>query len=155
MTTKPKPLLVGELNPYGSNPAFALYPLPEWASGARLCKILGLARWEYLDRFERVNLLRAEDIAPRNGAPKFWSLPLAREAAKKLLDQPTRTLILLGAQVATAFGLKREQALLHRDFGANRHTVIMLPHPSGRNRVWNDPTYIERVRELLKTEGVL
>lgn len=152
---QPKPLLVGELNPYGSNPAFALYPLPEQASGGRLCKILGLTRVEYLDKFDRIDLLRAEDIAPRKGMFKTWSIPLARAAARKLLDQPTRTLILLGARVAAAFGLKREQALLHRDFGTNQHTVITIPHPSGRNRAWHDPTYVERVRELLRAENIL
>ena len=40
--TSSRPILVGMNNPYGADPAMALYPLPERASGGRLARILGL-----------------------------------------------------------------------------------------------------------------
>lgn len=126
-----KPLLVGEVNPYGADPAMALYPLPEDASGGRLARILGLSRGEYLRRFDRVNLC--------TGA---WSIRAAREASYRLrVEGPPK--ILLGQKVAAAFG-----------FPAGPHfgkvgNFYFLPHPSGRNRIWNRPGAQEKARELL------
>lgn len=66
-----KPLLVGEANPYGGDPAYALYPYPRGCSGHRLCeKVMGLTDREYLDCFERVNL-----------CPTKWSMRQARARA--------------------------------------------------------------------------
>ena len=65
-------LLVGESNPYGADPEFALFPLPERASGARLQEILRLSTGEYLRRHDRVNLC----------AEGKWSGPLARQSAQ-------------------------------------------------------------------------
>jgi hypothetical protein len=132
-----KPLLVGEMNPYGADPAYALYPLPEGASGHRLQVILGLSRDEYLSWFDRCNLLL--------GGPR-WSAPRAREAAS-LLKHDRR--ILLGAKVAAAHGLdlrghmfqplslRRENYLYVKDL-----RVLVLPHPSGLNRLWNESANI-------------
>lgn len=70
-----KPLLVGEANPYGSDPAFALYPSPPGCSGDRLCRlVMGLDPDDYLERFERANL-----------CPRRWSLAEARTRAADLL----------------------------------------------------------------------
>jgi hypothetical protein len=53
-----KPLLVGEVNPYGGDPYYALYPAPDGCSGHRLCYlILGMRREDYLESFERINLV--------------------------------------------------------------------------------------------------
>jgi uracil-DNA glycosylase len=138
-----RPLLVGESNPYGASPEFALYPLPEHASGARLARILGLSRTQYLRAFDRVNLLQCSK----------WSARLAREAAS-LLDatRPSeQVFVLLGARVCSAFGGTGE-SLCEVRTGCGR-TAVLLPHPSGRNRVWNEPGTVERARALV--EGLL
>lgn len=68
-----RPLLVGEANPYGGDPSFALYPSPPWCSGERLCRlVLGLDPDEYLGRFDRQNL-----------CPRSWHLPAARARAEE------------------------------------------------------------------------
>ena len=136
--------LVGESNPYGSNPYYALYPLPAHATGGRLAKVLGLAADEYLDRFERRNLL----VGSR------WSVPEARRAAVALLREldTCDRLVLLGARVAAAFGVPFRENLcavwwleVGHDHRRPRWTLV-LPHPSGRSREWNDPEMRGRVR---------
>ena len=131
------PLLLGESNPYGADPGFALYPEPRRASGNRLRRILGLSDEEYLAAFDRANLLDG----PR------WSAPRAREAALALgAGRPERTpFILLGAKVAAAFGLR------FRPFSraAVVRRLLVLPHPSGRSSGWRAPEAPERAREAV------
>ena len=147
-----KPLLVGEANPYGSDPYFALYPDPPNSAGGRLCrKVLGLAEDDYLERFDRVNL-----------CPRTWSWKQARARAADIVLERRGTgapVVLLGAKVAAAFGLS------FRPFsfvgggglgmldGIPRH--VMLQHPSGRSRAWNFPGAYERAREVLRGAGAL
>jgi hypothetical protein len=134
------PLLVGEANPYGADPRYALYPYPERASGHRLATlILGLTPHEYLRRFERVNL-----------CPQKWSMKVARPRALELeaANPYRRPFVLLGRKVADAFGLDipffSGYAL---DGGPFKYYLI--PHPSGLCREWNAPDAVQRARLLL------
>jgi len=134
-----RPLLVGEVNPYGPDPQYALWPDPPGCAGHRLCHlILDMGQREYLRAFDRVNLCL--------GA---WSTRQAREAASKILRRTPRPLILLGAKVADAFLPKSFQPFavvsVDPDFQA-----VMLPHPSGRSRLWNDSANILRARSLVE-----
>ena len=146
-TWDPRPLLVGECNPYDllrADPRLDLYPLPPRSAGARLARILGLSPHEYLRRFARVNLCRGE-----------WSALLARDQARELVwsaqEHGGRPFILLGARVSAAF------RCAFQPFGTAAVTadlfstveVFMLPHPSGRSRLWNEEGSQERARLLL------
>lgn len=135
-----KPVLVGEYNPYGSNPRFALFPNPRSSAGGRLCyDIFGMNAAEYLRSFDRMNLL---EIAK-------WSASLARSRAASLLtDNPGRTFILLGSNVCKAFGFE------FKPFSSDARLVppgriIRLPHPSGRCLLWNAPDAAETARRLV------
>lgn len=128
----PKPLLIGEANPYGNRPEFALYPLPPNASGGRLARILGLSRTEYLRRFDRVNLC----CGP-------WRIRTARAAASDLRAARGTPLVLLGAKVCSAFGLP------YAPFTVVEGQLYLLPHPSGLNRAWADREAVPRARHLL------
>lgn len=158
-----KPLLVGEANPYGADPRYALYPLPARASGHRLCTlVMGLGLREYLERFDRVNL-----------CPGRWSAPVARVRARELLAEQGRArIVLLGSKVCGAFGVPYEpfcafirsgdleitwlREVLHYapDLG-NARAVVVLPHPSGICRAWNHPAAFAMAREALSAAGVL
>ncbi len=143
-----RPLLVGESNPYGSNPKYALYPNPEHSAGGRLCfKVMGLTQREYLERFDRVNLC----------AVGKWSMKAAKERAALLVafGEPS-PVVLLGAKVCGAFFLKFEpfksfQVVCH----AKSRLCVILPHPSGLSRAWNEPGAFERARAVLREAGVL
>lgn len=137
-----KPFIVGENNPYGPDPHFALYPAPKGCAGWRLCHlVLQLRPHEYMARFERRNLL----------AQTRWSVVDARAAAGKLAEEiGDGKVILLGAKVCAAFRLDFEP------FTVVRGKAAILPHPSGLSRAWNDPAAFERaratVRELIGDE---
>lgn len=146
-----KPLLVGEVNPYGADPEMALYPLPENAAGGRLARILGLSRTEYLRRFDRVNLCSG-----------YWTIQEARCSARRIAverwNRPPEdrgAVIALGKKVQRAFteldGWQVPGVLpkLGRVLG-NGIVWYFLPHPSGRNKIWNRPGMREKARELLK-----
>lgn len=112
-----KPLLVGEDNPYHSDPAYALYPLPTTSAGGRLCSvIMGLRRTEYLRRFDRVNL-----------CDERWRQTDARRRAAEILEQDRPAIVLLGAKVCTVFGVPFEPfTLLDR---ASRAGPGLPPEP--------------------------
>lgn len=139
-----RPLLVGELNPYGADPKYALYPLPEGASGDRLCRlVMGLQRAEYLRRFDRVNLCVGK-----------WSMKAARSEAQRIYDDPPRRIVLLGRKVAAAFGFGAA-APPFSSMRAGEAAIVLLPHPSGLCREWNEPGAFDRARAVLRETGVL
>jgi hypothetical protein len=140
--------LVGEHNPYGQDPYYALYPDPPGSAGGRLCRALGMGENEYLDTFKRRNLLHTER----------WSAPKAREAARRILDEcePGDALVLLGGKVSTAFGydfaascfvVQSIAHLLERDRALS---ALVVPHPSGLSRRWAEPGTATQVRGLVE-----
>ena len=151
-----KPLLVGEANPYGGDPEYALYPLPLRASGDRLCTlVMGLERRDYLDRFDRVNL-----------CPERWSAPLSRKNAEIIQrERAGGVVVLLGSKVCAAFGFEYKPfTVTERWYGhggaapaaaGSSTRFVLLPHPSGLCRVWNEPDAFRRARAALLAGGVL
>lgn len=150
-----RPLLVGELNPHRSDPRLALYPYPPGCAGARLQeKVLGVSMREYLRRYDRVNL-----CCGRYTTAEARAVAAAlRERMERWADSEPRgrsraVAVLLGAKVSAAFGLDfvpfRVMAM------SGRWRAVQLPHPSGRNRMWNDPAAIERARAALREAGAL
>lgn len=128
--------IVGENNPYGSDPYFAMYPRPENSAGGRLCRlVLQIPEAQYLRDFERRNLLQQ---------PK-WSVVDARAAATKLSEEIAESkVILLGAKVCAGFRLD------FRPFTIIRGKVAILPHPSGLCRMWGEPGAFDRGRDVVR-----
>lgn len=146
-----KVLLVGESNPYGADPYYALYPAPDGCAGHRLCTlIMDLPRAQYVKRFDRVNLCAGE-----------WSLKAARARMEELwqeaveLERPA--IVLLGRKVAEAFrapGVESPQPFT-LEHNCTDTAIVSLPHPSGLCREWANPGAYERAREVLRRAGVL
>ena len=137
--------LVGEDNPFGSDPDFALYCHPPGCSGDRLRRILGLPEHQYL-ALHRKNLCDGT-----------WSKPRAKARALELLDPhaPWQVMVLLGRKVTETF----ERVALDGEplvpFAfkpcSPGMTLISLPHPSGRNAAaWSAPNALVRTREILR-----
>lgn len=135
-----RPILVGEDNPYGGDPYFALYPAPDGCSGHRLCcNILCMSRDDYLLEFQRANLCDSR-----------WSAREARLRAAELVKTNFR-IITLGKKVASAFGLDfapfcETATEVREGWSVSVSSVLMLPHPSGRCRTWNEPGAFRRAR---------
>ena len=154
----PRPLLVGEVNPYGSNPDYALWPYPEHASGSRLCRlVMGLQPVDYLRRFDRANLCEGR-----------WSLKLAREAALGLLSaRRGGPIVLCGQLVCAAFRVpfapttvwqlaweEGESEPRLAAWAGSGWPLVILNHPSGRCRAWNEPGAFAAARVTLAAAGI-
>lgn len=145
-----KPLLVGECY---DGECLGL----DTPSGFRLCAIMGVDPDDYLERYVRRNL-----------CSEAWEHVAAVAAAKRIaVNAMYRTgpdrIVLLGRRVADAFkdaldsmgaaGLARLELLEGYccvGWAKDREVVfVVLPHPSGKSRVWNDPKALKRARALL------
>lgn len=125
--------LVGEVNPYGGDDHYAMYPAPDGCSGHRLCcLVLGMYRNEYLDCFLRTNL-----------CVRSWSMPQAVERARQLRKNAGR-LVLCGAKVARAFMVRYDPFTCHED-----DRILVFPHPSGLCRTWSVPGTIDLARATM------
>lgn len=158
-----KILFLGEDNPVSSAPEHALFPYPEGCAGERFCNaILGVTRHTYLATW-RTNLCvggwdRSDAIARAHDL--FFTA-----------SRPWNTIVLLGAKVMDAFTrmlkpsapklkLKpftttlldmrgRVDAVGKRQLDEDV-VLVSLPHPSGRNFVWNEPRCAVQARALLR-----
>lgn len=122
-------------------PRYALYPVPVGCTGYRLWEMTGLPTSQYI-KLDRRNLL---DYWPgRQGQGDKFPVRAAREAAEAMT--PTlagKRVLMMGKGVAQAFGIEDPPLLRW----ATRITNLVprcsfrwavLPHPSGRNRWYND-----------------
>lgn len=137
-------LLVGEDNPYGSEPEFALYCYPPGCSGYRLRRILGLPQHQYLG-LHRTNLCDGS-----------WSKPRAKERAWELLspEAPWRVIVLLGRKVTETFEKVALDDVPLVAFSSRPccpgMTLVSFPHPSGRNAALWNPKARDRARQILR-----
>lgn len=134
-------------NPYEPDQRYALYPNPPGSAGYRLCyTILGLDERTYLSSFNRRNTMAGE-----------WSIKIARAGALSLYEEVSagHTVVLLGRQVWAAWHslmyLHRPKPKLHpfEVFEVPKLKYVLLPHPSGLCREWDDSVNIRRAREVI------
>lgn len=101
-------------------------------SGRRLCEIAGWEWLTYLRRTERHNIFYTPQYA--------WSRWKAEDRTEELIPLfEGRRVVLLGAKVAEAFRLQSldDYEWVQNPFNLHSAAVARVPHPSGRNRVWN------------------
>lgn len=149
-------LLIGQAPGPRTDPELPLYPIPSTSTGGRLARLMGLRRWEYLSLFDRMNLLPYHPGRHRRD-DKFPMVP-ARLAARVLLPLLAgRRVVLVGRGVAKAFGVGSE----FHEWGTLRvgkpcavtrcrgtAVVAVVPHPSGRNYWYNDPSNVLVAQEF-------
>lgn len=133
-----KPLLIGQAPGPNSDPEEPL----AGRCGARLADLCGLSEKAFLDHFERVNLLRKFPGKAAKG--DAFPVDLARKTAVDLLifGRLNRTVVMLGGNVARAFGFPSTGLEFFRWNMIDGSPLIRLafcPHPSGVSLWWNDP----------------
>ncbi len=145
----PRPLFVGEC-PGGMADDSAkryspLFPYPHGSAGYHLYELTGLRnRALYLNHSDRVNLIPVPMAC--------WPVRDARRAAQNLEHGGLlrdRLVILCGARVQAAFGLKDQLAPFMVSRGQAGDMAIM-PHPSGRCRLWGNPAIVAACREFMR-----
>jgi uracil-DNA glycosylase len=151
-----RPLLLGESPSPGGDPT-----LPFGGRIAdRLSSVMG---WEYdpydeyptpYDRlryyFDTLNVIeQAEDADPWSNAfaSRRWTRWLKGQA--RLRAVPT-VVVACGRRAARAIGAgDRDYYEWPSSWTGQLYESVVIPHPSGRNRLWNDPVTGERVRVAL------
>lgn len=124
--------LVGMNNPHSADPRFALAPHPRGVAGHNLWRmtneVCGVPRAQYMRTLHRINLCVGEDYDPT----------AARDAAEKLWPMLEGTrVILLGDAVRKSCWLPKLE--LFNWYERDGVKWCQLPHPSGLNRLYNDP----------------
>lgn len=160
-----RPIIVGMNNPRSLAPEHVLYPWPPGCAGHRLWQMFydacGATMSQYRDAFERRNLM----VGP-------WLAQVARVAASSMLPGLAgRDVVLLGEEVRRAFGVV-PRLPWPRDLQSSWDwspapgeveptRFYVLPHPSGRNLLYNDPavrrevgTVLAHLRALRASEGL-
>ena len=113
----------------------------------RLLSLLEMTREEYLRTFDRTNLLHKCQGRGRRG--DLWDPIAARDAADTMIrtqDEPRR-IILLGKRVGAAFV---PNTMYFQWWKAGRHSVVVVPHPSGRNAWFNSPANRRTFRDWMR-----
>lgn len=137
-----KPLLIGEAP---SKNEVTERPL-EGRIGKRLAACCNLTLEDFLRYFDRVNLLHVRQDSKEKGF-EFDAKAAAAEACRLRKEWPSgRTVILLGRRVAEAFGVPQTPYFERR---IHDHDFYVVPHPSGLNRWYNDPTNMINMNEFM------
>lgn len=133
-------------NPLSTRSGFELYPLPTGCTGHRIYEMLcsrlpNVTRRQYLDTFERRNLVRGVDFDKTRAKARAHEIMCELEGSG-------RTIVLLGQDVRRAFNIP--PLLIHPQV-IGGCTWRQMPHPSGRNLFYNVPEN-RKVVELLLEE---
>lgn len=127
----------GRLVLVGQAPGSAVQPSAplEGRIGRMLSELIGVSFEEYLRGTERLNLIT--HWMGKAGKGDVWNPRAAERRAEKLKPELAgRTVVLLGRNVAEAFGLKRLHWMTFAEMNGAMAGVI--PHPSGIVLWWNE-----------------
>jgi hypothetical protein len=144
-----KPLLVGQAPARsGDGRAFT------GASGKRLCSLLEIESYDDLAHLlDMTNLI--PEIQPKIQGRKGDSFDraLARRAAMRIfthaISEGRSTVILAGKGVGNIF-LPDTNIEYFAPYDRSSLRCWVIPHPSGINHFWNDPTNVKKASRILR-----
>jgi len=110
-----------------------------------LAFLCGISIPEYLNTFERINLLR--DWPGKQGKGDAFFLDEAKKVADRI-QLKGRMVVLLGKNVAKAFGVSQLPWMTWAELRDGR--VAVLPHPSGLNLWYNVLENSKRAQKFMK-----
>lgn len=153
-----RPVFIGQAPSRHGDPTKPLTGRP----GRKLAELASMVPMEFYVSVVRANLLPY--YVGTNGNGDAFPMPEARDNALRLakaLDD--RTVVFVGRRVAEAFGCRLDWFEWGNDYfsAPDGETVWIryatMPHPSGRNRFWNDQENTQTARrfmtELMKTRS--
>lgn len=125
-------------------------PVRPGSSGSRLIQMMGVTEEAFRKNFDLIN------VSPRYDPDGFSCgghsfIPEAMNIRPLLVG---RRVVLLGSAVATAFQIERSryewcQWFDHPKWDDHHGVFCVIPHPSGMNRVYNDPFMFGLVKSQL------
>lgn len=125
-------LLVGECPGVNTRSYLPLFPYPTNSAGGRLLKYSAMTPGQYLGRLRRTNFYEHHQLRwPGLRSTNVRALELHEEFAQGA----QRRVVLLGSKVGRAFGFDAFWQMSEKD----EVEYVVIPHPSGLSRVYNDP----------------
>lgn len=121
---------------------------PLEGAATKLGPLLDITPALFINRYARINL-NALWIG-KAGKGDVFDTAEGYVAAKVLLRGSWTRYVLLGQKVAECFGIKSDPCTVVEAIGKH---FLLLPHPSGINRWWNEP--VNRGRASLKLKEFL
>lgn len=148
--------LLGERPGPNTDPLRPLFPHTTTGAAANLARMMGLSREEYLEITDRYNVCDSTDLRESPASM------IARDKVRRLWDrlvnsQEIELLIVCGreAQRALPRPWRIDLEMLEPEYVPFGLTVLLIPHPSRRNRVFNDKSYLEKTQRILRHEIAL
>jgi len=130
--------ILGERPGPNTDPSVALYPHTTTGAAARLHRLLGLSQAEYLASTSRLNAVDDKSSTASS---------VARQRVEEfLLSASQNPFIVLGKSAIKAMPAKYRKM----EFGEIKDNVLLLPHTSGVNRVWNDPDFAAKMQQVAR-----
>lgn len=122
-------------------------------AGRRVARLLGVTPEEMHRRWVFRNLYDSPVEKWDQGDAYYAALKLCHGLRNELGGGPIN-FVYFGRKVAKAMNFDRPFFKTERFFGGeSRHVVV--PHPSGRCRAWNDPASVRKFRKTMSDLGVL
>lgn len=120
-------------------------PMRPGSTGKRIVQMMGITEESFLNSFNVLNVSPFHDCD--GFSPEYWF----RNAQNILPLLEGRRVVLLGSRVAEAFGFNRTDYDYASWFDHPRENILfsVIPHPSGRNHLYNNPEMHEMVRSFL------
>lgn len=150
-------LLVGEAPGVATDPAMPLFPHPPASAGGRLLRWSGADPADWLGKLVRVNMCDGRWSERRATAGRARALAFLLDRNNFHDGRPLRVL-LIGARVARAWACHGQFGYVTEHYGHDPRQVdrpgetihvAWIPHPSGRNTIYNDRRNQLRARDAV------
>lgn len=146
----PRGLLIGEAPGPNTNVKLPLFPEPRTSAAGRLLAYAGIEASEWMGKLIRMNLCDGPWSERRACAGRARAIEYLLDSANFVDGKPLRVL-LLGDRVRRAFSCYGPFGYVVHQYPADVNVhVAWIPHPSGRNRIYN-----ERKNQLRARSAVL
>ncbi len=121
-------------------------------AGSRLAKLCGITHEQFLEKFSTINLLKT--YPGRNGKGDRFPMKAAQRAAVKMWVGSRAfcgydRVIIVGAATVRAFPFSKAEAQPCTWMG-HAKWLAFLPHPSGVNHWYNNPSNRQRAERFLR-----
>ena len=144
-----RPVFIGQAPSRHGDPTKPLTGRP----GRKLANLASMTPMEFYLSTVRINLLPC--YAGANGRGDAFPMRVARgNAARMVTILDGRVVVFVGRCVAEAFGCRKEwfyweEGRFLVDDLTMRCRRAVVPHPSGRNRFWNDARNVREARRFM------